>query len=227
MLLACGAWTLLRTDGVTGAASSQLTWRWTRTAEERLLAQAEREPAPVAPATTATASPASAPVWRQRRRQRHRRGPPQGARGDSLSRAAGSGCDRADSGVGLTPRAAAATPARLDGWVRMGRLPWRDARRHRAQRQARDRLVGEATRRAVASAHRAGLVVVRRARRSALTQEQRGEEEIVSCYRVSTGEPVWRHRDRVRFWESNGGAGPRGTPTLQTAASTRSAPPAS
>ena len=48
----------------------------------------------------------------------------------------------------------------------------------------------------------------------AITQEQRGEEEWVSCYDLQTGKLLWVHSDRVRFSEMMGSDGPRATPTI-------------
>ena len=52
----------------------------------------------------------------------------------------------------------------------------------------------------------------------ALTQEQRGEMECVTCYELSSGKLLWSHTDKARFEEIMGGIGPRATPTVDAAA---------
>ncbi len=46
------------------------------------------------------------------------------------------------------------------------------------------------------------------------TQEQRGPDEVVSCYDANTGKEIWAHTDKVRFAETVAGPGPRATPTF-------------
>ena len=53
----------------------------------------------------------------------------------------------------------------------------------------------------------------------AITQEQRGESELVTCYQLATGDVVWTHADEARFDPATfggglGGHGPRATPTV-------------
>ncbi|MDZ4403918.1 PQQ-binding-like beta-propeller repeat protein [Prosthecobacter sp.] len=48
----------------------------------------------------------------------------------------------------------------------------------------------------------------------AITQEQRGKEECVTCYDIATGKLLWSHADEARFDEAMGGIGPRATPTV-------------
>ena len=190
MLLACGFWTLVRTDGIKGEGGAQFQWRWTPTAEERLLAQAADEPTTPQPAPRAEVSkepsapkpadekaalPATAAVAKSEPARPPVPEPPAEWPGFR-----GLGRDGLVNGVRISTDWSASPPVEL--WHRGIGPGWSSF------------------------AVRGDFLY---------TQEQRGNDEIVACYRVSTGEPVWRHRDPVRFYESNGGAGPRGTPTLQ------------
>lgn len=48
----------------------------------------------------------------------------------------------------------------------------------------------------------------------AVTMEQRGEHELVTCYRLLTGELLWSHADRAHFLTTIAGEGPRTVPTI-------------
>jgi outer membrane protein assembly factor BamB len=152
--LACAAFALLRTDGITADAGSDFHWRWSPTAEERLLAGSG-----VVPEVPPVAIPEDTPT------------PWPGFRGP--------GRDGVVRGARIATDWSATPPVEL----------WRQA-------------VGPGW----SSFALRGDVFY--------TQEQRGDDEFVSCYETATGRAVWRHADRARFWESNAGAGPRGTPTL-------------
>ena len=180
-LLGCAWFTLLRTDGMIDGRS-QLQWRWTPTAEQRLLAQADDTPAPSAPALPITPPAPGAPT---------------------------PVADRVSSPPAIH--------VSLDGVIPPAEWPgFRGADRNsvaRAPHISTDWSAApprELWRRPIGPGWSSFAV-----RGDVFyTQEQRGNDEIVAAYRVSTGAPVWRHRDAVRFYESNAGPGPRATPTI-------------
>jgi len=203
ILLACGAWTLVRTDGITGDGSAEFRWRWTQTAEERFLAAGVLTPAPQPAA--ASEAPPPAPTTDKP------------AALASASAAAKVPEERIDAEVGEVPAAVPPNPAAPK--TRVGWPGFRGSDRDGIVRGVQIRTDWPASppvelwRRPIGPAWSSFAV-----RGDLLyTQEQRGEDEIVACYRATTGEPVWIHRDAVRFWESNAGAGPRATPTLSDA----------
>ncbi len=224
VLMGCGLWTLLRTDGMQ-AGGAQLAWRWTPTAEERLLALGPSVPVPATtqtpavppvagsgtetaalPPTPATASDAAAlatPALAQATSGAARitssvstSGP--GTSGSAVVRPTGPGHEL-QPGEGRVEWPGFRGPAR-DGIVRGVRI-------------ATDWTASppvEIWRRPIGPGWSSFAVHGNRL----FTQEQRGDDEVVGCYDLATGTPVWMHRDAARFWESNAGAGPRGTPTL-------------
>jgi outer membrane protein assembly factor BamB len=48
----------------------------------------------------------------------------------------------------------------------------------------------------------------------AVTQEQDGENELVTCYELFTGRRLWSHSYAARYFTTIAGEGPRATPTL-------------
>jgi hypothetical protein len=204
ILIACGVFILLRTGGVSGDGASDLHWRWTPTPEERLLAQGGDAP-------VALPRPAAAVTSRETLAERAGDKTTTGA---SVPASAGTHQERPvpktdDEPAELpSPAAGAATGADWPGF----RGPERDGiiRGVRIETDWSKSPPVELWRRPIGPAWSSfavhGDVLY--------TQEQRGEDEVVAAYNMSTGEPVWRHRDPARFWESNAGAGPRGTPTL-------------
>lgn len=49
---------------------------------------------------------------------------------------------------------------------------------------------------------------------AAITLEQRGEQELVSCYDLKTGRMLWHHAIQARHYNEIGGDGPGSTPTI-------------
>ena len=187
ILLACGVFALLRTDGVTGDGLAEFSWRWSKTAEQRLVAQTHDTPldpprnvpapGPAVPAPPTPAEALTPPVTDDAPAPSPLPAPAvasvewPGFRGPQR--------DGVVAGVRIETNWAQSPPVQM--WRRPIGPGWSSF------------------------AVRGNLLY---------TQEQRGDDEVVACYGVTTGEPVWKHRDAARFWESHAGAGPRATPAL-------------
>ena len=207
ILLACGLMTLLRTGGVTGDAVSELHWRWTETPEERLLAQAGNEPAAPSPAPAAAETPDKRPPSQASDEPKALAPPPAAVKTpDKRVPAPAPAAD--EPAAGSAEPADAATDAEWPGF----RGPARDGvvRGVRIETDWSRKPPVALWRRPIGPGWSSFAVHGK----LLYTQEQRGDDEVVSSYNLTSGEPVWRHRDAVRFWESNAGAGPRATPTL-------------
>src|ERR1044072_4338094 len=155
IVLGCSVFMVIRTGGLTAEFDNDFHWRWSKTPEQRLLAQATAE----SPASSSVPAATSTETgW-------------SGFRGPQR--------DSVVHGVKMKTDWSATPPVQM--WRRPVGPAWSSFAVYNGR---------------------------------LYTQEQRGEEEDVACYDLNTGKPVWKHSDAARFYESNGGPGPRATPTL-------------
>ena len=155
IVLGCSVFMVIRTGGLTAEFDNDFHWRWSKTPEQRLLAQATAE----SPASSSVPAATSTETgW-------------SGFRGPQR--------DSVVHGVKIKTDWSATPPVQM--WRRPVGPAWSSFAVYNGR---------------------------------LYTQEQRGEEEDVACYDLNTGKPVWKHSDAARFYESNGGPGPRATPTL-------------
>jgi outer membrane protein assembly factor BamB len=188
ILIVCLGWLLFRSSGINGDHVATFSWRWSPTVEEKLVAESSNEQNVTNPSSPAIATAVPAPA---------------ASPSASASPEAGK-----DSSTNAATPAATAKRAEWPGF----RGPGRDGVVHGVKIktdwsasppvQIWRRPVGPGW----SSFAVNGDVFY--------TQEQRGDKEVVACYRMNNGQLVWSHNDNARFFESNAGAGPRGTPTL-------------
>jgi hypothetical protein len=205
ILLACGTLTLVRTNGVTGDAASDFEWRWAQTSEQRLLARGGDEPAALPSIAPAAKTPGNrSPNQPGEAATTPTPVPPVVETPEKRGLAA--------TGEGDAAHSAALPSANTDAAWPGFRGPSRDSiiRGVRIETDWSRTPPFELWRQPIGPGWSSFAVAGNRF----FTQQQRGDDEIVSAYDVKTGEPVWRHRDAARFWESNAGAGPRATPTV-------------
>jgi outer membrane protein assembly factor BamB len=154
IILACGFWTLFRSEGITGSGGAELAWRWSMTHEEKFTS----DMAGTNPALPVSMDPEAEAVW-------------PGFRGP--------GRNAVVKGIKVETDWSSHPPEEL----------WRKAVGPGCSSFA---IMGDYI----------------------FTQEQREDNEAITCYQLTDGTLLWSYEYEARFWDSHAGAGPRSTPAI-------------